>query len=220
LGIEIVTSPDIVESTTRARPPVVQDAPWSGPEIVAGLRRVHDESVRYWDSVYSDDAFFFRIAPEVWSPADQVRHLTKSCRAIAKGFEIPRPMLALRFGLPLRRSRRYDKLLAGYDERLRRGVRQNPFAPRQLEPHEQTTEGRTKVMREHAESIDRLCRAIASYPEWSLDRLRARHPALGMITMRELAMFALLHNVHHVQVAEHRRANPAVRAGDVAARRP
>ena len=69
-------------------------------------------------------------------------------------------------------------------------------------------------MREHAESIDRVCRAIAAYPEWSLDRLRARLPALGMITMRELAMFALLHNVHHVQVAEERRLNPAVRMED------
>jgi hypothetical protein len=197
------------------RPPEVTDAPWTGAEIVAGLRRVHTESDVYWRAAYPDDiAFFRRIAPAVWAPVDQVRHLTKSCRAIAKGFEIPRPLLALRYGLPMRRSRDYRTFLASYEERLRRGVRQNPFAPRVLEAHEQTPEVRERIMREHAESIDRVCRAIAAYPEWSLDRLRARHPALGMITMRELAMFALLHNVHHVQVAEERRVNPAVRMED------
>lgn len=169
----------------------------------------------YWRVMYPDDAAFFRrIAPEVWAPVDQVRHLTKSCRAIAKGFEMPRALLALRFGVPLRRSRDYRTLVDVYEQRLRRGVRQNPFAPRLLEPHEKTPEGRTRVMREHAETIERLCRALERYAEWSLDRLRARHPALGMITMRELAMFALLHNVHHVQVAEQRRVNPAVRTED------
>ena len=196
-------------------PPDVRDAPWTGAEIVAGLRRVHAESDSYWRMAYHDDAAFFRrIAPEVWAPVDQVRHLTKSCRAIAQGFEIPRPLLALRFGVPLRRSRDYRTFLAAYEERLRRGVRQNPFAPRVLEPHEQTPEGRSRVMREHAESINRLCRALERYPEWSLDRLRARHPALGRITMRELAMFALLHNVHHAQVAERRRVNPDARLDD------
>jgi hypothetical protein len=195
-------------------PPDVTDSPWSGSEIVAGLRRVHTESEAYWRAAYADDAFFRRIAPAVWAPVDQVRHLTKSCRAIAKGFEIPRPLLALRYAVPLRRSRDYRTFLAAYEERLRRGVKQNPFAPRVLEEHEQTPEIRERVMREHAESIERLCRAIEDYPEWSLDRFRAKHPALGMITMRELAMFALLHNVHHVQVAEQRRVNPAVRLED------
>ena len=196
-------------------PPDVTDSPWSGAEIVAGLRRVHAESDAYWRVAYPDEAAFFRrIAPAVWAPVDQVRHLTKSCRAIAKGFEIPRALLAMRYGVPLRRSRDYRTFLAVYEERLRRGVKQNPFAPRVLEASEQTPEGRQRVMREHAESIDRVCRAIEGYPEWSLDRLRARHPALGMITMRELAMFALLHNVHHVQVAEQRRVNPAVRPED------
>ena len=196
-------------------PPEVTDSPWAGADIVAGLRRVHAEGEMYWRLAFpADAAFFRRIAPEVWAPVDQVRHLTKSCRAIAKGFEMPRALLAVRFGVPLRRSRDYRALLDVYHQRLRRGVRQNPFAPRALEPHEQTAEGRARVMREHTEAIDRLCRALERYPEWSLDRLRARHPALGMITMRELAMFALLHNVHHVQVAEQRRVNPAVRTED------
>jgi DinB superfamily len=209
-----MAQPQVVSAVMKG-PPEVTDSPWTGADIVAGLRRVHAESDGYWRVAYPDDAAFFRrIAPEVWAPADQVRHLTKSCRAIAKGFEIPRPLVALRFGVPLRKSRDYRTMVDVYQQRLRRGIRQNPFAPRVLEPHEQTKEGRARTMREHAETIDRLCRAIERYPEWSLDRLRVRHPALGMITMRELGLFALLHNVHHVQIAEERRVNPAVRTED------
>lgn len=207
-----MTSPDTagqparkVEFARARGVPEVRDSPWTGAQVVAGLRRVHQESVAYWTASYRDDEFFRRPEPEVWAPVDQVRHLTKSCRAIAKGFETPRLLLALRFGVALRPSRTYIAFVHVYEERLRRGVRRNPFAPRALEPHEQTAEGRALVMQQHAESVERLCRAVERYPEWSLDRLRARHPALGMITMRELAMFALLHNVHHVHVAERRR---------------
>lgn len=183
--------------------PSVTGSPWSGAEIVAHLRRVHSESVMYWLALYREDAFFHRIAPDVWAPVDQVRHLTKSLRAIAKG--LPRLLLALRFGIAIRHSRDYHTFRQVYEDRLRRGIRRNPFAPRPLEKNEQTQAGRELVMMQHAEAVGRLCRALDRYPEWSLDRLRARHPALGMITMRELAMFALLHNVHHVHVAERRR---------------
>ncbi len=184
------------------------ESPWTGAQIVAALRRVHAESVSYWQVLYSDAAFFHRIAPDIWAPADQVRHLTKSVRAIAVGFETPRLLLALRFGVALRPSREYHASKKAYEDRLQRGVRANKFAPRALEQHEQTGPGRGRIMQQHAEAVSRLCRALERYPEWSLDRLRARHPALGIITMRELAMFALIHNVHHTQVAERRRRNP------------
>ena len=181
--------------------PEVGNSPW----IVAGLRRVHGESVMYWLAKYPDAEFFRRASRDVWAPVDQVRHLTKSLRAIAKVFEMPRLLLALRFGIARRRSREYHAFRGEYEERLRRGIGRNPFAPRALDPSEQTDDGRERVMLQHQEAVDRTCRAIEGYPEWSLDRLRARHPALGMITMRELAMFALIHNVHHVHVAERRR---------------
>lgn len=185
--------------------PEVNDSPWRAGEIVQALRRVHGESVMYWLAVYRDDAFFHRTAPDIWAAVDHVRHLTKSLRAIARGFEMPRLLLALRFGVAYRRSRDYLGLRRFYEERVRRPIRNNPFAPRALEPHERTPEGRERVMHQHDEAVQRLCRALEKYPEWSLDRLRARHPALGMITMRELALFALMHNVHHVHVAERRR---------------
>ena len=185
--------------------PSVDTSPWKRAEIAAELRRVHAESVSYWSATYGDDAFFHRDAPDVWAPVDQVRHLTKSMRAIATGFEMPRIFLVLRFGVAFRTSLDHRALRQRYEQRLGRGIRRNPFAPRPLDAAEQTPDGRARVMQQHAEVVERLSSAVQRYPEWSLDRQRVRHPLLGMITMRELALFALLHNVHHVHVAERRR---------------
>ena len=50
-------------------------------ELAAEARRIHAESVTYW-AAYAADAFWRRPSPEVWAPVDQVRHLTKSIRAV------------------------------------------------------------------------------------------------------------------------------------------
>ena len=193
-------------ATTSGVLPAVNGSPRSGGEIVAELRRVHTESVAYW-SGYSTPEFFARSSPEVWAPADQVRHLTKSMRAINVGFELPRLLLLLRFGIARRASRSYGQFRADYAEALRRGASAGPFAPRALDAEQCTETGRRRVMAEHAAEMERFCRALATWSEASLDRLRLPHPLLGTLTAREMAMFALVHNVHHVQVAERRRVS-------------
>ena len=186
--------------------PVVNGSPRSGAEIIAELRRVHGESVAYW-SAYPTPQFFARSSPEVWAPADQVRHLTKSMRAINVGFALPRLLLLLRFGIARRASRSYAQFRADYDDALRRGGSAGPFAPRALDAEQYTDTGRERIVTEHESEVERLCRALAKWSEASLDRLRLPHPLLGKLTAREMAMFALVHNVHHVHVAERRRVS-------------
>lgn len=62
-----------------------------------------------------------------------------------------------------------------------------------------------RLMAAHAEAVDRFAAAIGDWPERALDRYRLPHPLLGKLTVREMAQFTLLHNVHHVAVAERRR---------------
>ena len=57
--------------------PTLETAPTAPGALAAEARRIHAESVRYW-SAYPLDAFFRRPGPDVWAPADQVRHLSKS----------------------------------------------------------------------------------------------------------------------------------------------
>lgn len=195
-------------SDVAARPvtvvPDVPGTPHACGEIILELRRVHSESVAYW-ATYSTPEFFHRPAADVWSPADQVRHLTKSLRGIIVGFEMPTLLLILAFGVARRPSRGYQEFCAEYEATLRRGARAGRFAPRALDASEQTGEGRVALMQQHATAVERLCDALGKWSERALDRLRIRHPALGKLTAREMAMFALLHNVHHTHVAERRR---------------
>ena len=180
-----------------------------GPEIVSELRRVHAESVEYW-SGYSTTEFFQRPAAEVWAPVDQVRHLTKSMRAMRRGFDMPKVLLFFRFGIALRPSRPLEELRNAYGAKLRPFPR-NPFAARELDTADRNDAGRSREMQAHATAVDELCRAIGGWSESSLDRFVLPHPLLGRITAREMATFALIHNVHHVRVAEQRRVGSAVR---------
>jgi hypothetical protein len=40
-----------------------------------------------------------------------------------------------------------------------------------------------------------------------LDRLRLPHPGLGLLTVREMLLFTLYHNTHHVLGVERRRSS-------------
>ena len=60
-------------------------------------------------------------------------------------------------------------------------------------------------MDRHAAAIEEFAQAVSQWRPPALDRTRLPHPLLGRLTVREMVHFTLLHNVHHVAVAERRR---------------
>jgi hypothetical protein len=186
--------------------PQVTGAPRTGTEIFAQIVRVHGESVDYW-ATYPTPEFFQPPAPGVWSAADQVRHLTKSLRGIAQGLCVPRAVLRVLFGRAARPSRSFGDLRQDYWAVLAAGGKAGRFAPRALEPAERSEGTRAQLMARHADAVGAFGRALARWPEDALDRYVLPHPLLGKLTIREMASFALYHNVHHVHVAERRRSD-------------
>ena len=184
--------------------PVLATAPAAPRAVAAEARRIHVESVRYW-SAYNLEAFFRRSEPEVWAPADQVRHLTKAIRAVNGGLSLPRLALLILFGSSRRASRSFEALLADYKAALSRGGKAGRFTPASTPATEQTEAGRARIMAYHAAAVDTFARALERWPDGALDRYRLPHPLLGKLTVREMAYFTLLHNIHHVRVAEGRR---------------
>ena len=183
--------------------PTLVAVPASSRALAAEARRVHAESVRYW-SAYPLESFFRRPAPDVWAPADQVRHLTKAIRAVNKGLRLPRVALLLLFGRS-RQSRSFEALLADYRAALAGGGRAGRFTPSAVDAAAQDEAGRARIMAYHAAAVDAFATALERWPDRALDRYRLPHPLLGRLTVREMAYFTLLHNVHHVNVAERRR---------------
>jgi hypothetical protein len=95
--------------------------------------------------------------------------------------------------------------VADYNAALAGGGKAGRFTPPAVEATEQTGAGRARIMAHHAAAIDAFARALERWSDRALDRYRLPHPLLGKLTVREMAYFTLLHNVHHVGVAERRR---------------
>ena len=192
---------------SRHRPtvslPVIESPPFARDSIAAALRTLHAGSVRYWDAIPAD-AFFAPLGSG-WSPADNVRHLTKTVRAVTRGLGLPRLVLLLRFGPARGRSRSFDELRATYHRALAEGGDAGRFAPSPERAGADVDARRRAIMAAHADAVEALANALPEWKESSLDRYRLPHPLLGKLTVREMLLFTLYHNLHHVRVVARRR---------------
>jgi DinB family protein len=166
-------------------------------ELIRELHSVHKQGTAFWNSIPAPELF----APigEAWSPADNVRHLLKSNRPVARALEVPRVGLAFRFGLTWRPSRSYAALRETYLAALAGGVTAGRFAPNPELPPADPEAARRELMEKREMVAARLLVALTRWSEWSLDHLVMPHPALGRLTAREMLFFTIYHNCHHVE---------------------
>jgi len=178
------------------------ESPHTREQLIAAFERQETESVAYWDAFSTDE--FFRAIGSSWSPAETVRHLSKSTRPVVKALSMPRIVLRVMFGKPGRASLTYDGLRARYLELLAAGGEAGRFAP---SPRTETDLGawRVAIMAELERGNRELRRAISRWTEAKLDRLQLPHPLLGKLTVREMLFFTLYHQRHHIEVVERRR---------------
>ena len=140
-----------------------------------------------------------------WSPVDTVRHLTKSMRAVSQGLALPRWLLRVLFGASHAVARSYDAVVADYHGRLRRGGQAGRFAPSARAPRGDIEAHRRVVLASHRKAVEQLARQIMSLTRRQTDTLRLPHPLLGRLALREMFLFVLYHNLHHVHVVARRR---------------
>jgi hypothetical protein len=176
--------------------------PRTAPEIVQALRTLHAESVSYWTGF--DTPTFLGPMGSAWSPADNVRHLTKSMRAVSVGLRVPRLVLWFRGRNASGVSRGYTEMRDTYLAHLAKGVTAGKFAPSPRPVPADPEAERATIMRYHATAVDELTRLAGKWPERSLDRLTFPHPLMGPISVREMLHFTLYHNRHHVNVVRRR----------------
>src|SRR6185503_7412621 len=103
------------------------ESPQTREQLIDAFDQQEIESVAYWDAF--DTGTFFRKIGSSWSPADTVRHLTKSIRPVGKALATPKIFLRVMFGRPRRASMSYDELRATYQQALAAGGKAGRFAP-------------------------------------------------------------------------------------------
>lgn len=179
--------------------------PSSRSQIVEALQNLHASSDRY----LSDLPLSVFVAPQgsKWSPADHVRHLSKSTLPLVRALALPKVLLALRFGLRSRPSRPFVEVRSTYLKRLQEGVTAGRFAPSpQDAPDAQAW--REQVMSSWRTTASGLHAVLGRWSEGALDRYRLPHPALGLLSVREMLFFTLYHNSHHLNLLAQRIESP------------
>jgi DinB family protein len=179
----------------NSAPPATQE------QIVGAFERQETESLAYWNGF--DTTAFFQPIGSSWSPAETVRHLTKSTRPVAMALGLPKFVLRIRFGRPHRASLGYEEFCASYQKALAEGGRAGRFGP-SAQNRDDLDPWRKEIMDEYLRALHDLRRTIARWPDAKLDHAQLPHPLLGNLTIREMLFFTLYHQRHHMDVVSRR----------------
>ena len=140
----------------------------------------------------------FLAAPEgVWSPAENLVHLIKSCAPVIMALGLPKTALRIRFGWVRHETRTLAQVRYTYvNEALAGGGRAGgPFVPEGIEP---TADAQSRILTKWQDKGNELQAALKKWSDQALDHYVLPHPLLGKMTVREILFFTLYHNLHHV----------------------
>lgn len=150
------------------------------------------------------DLFNREGADGTWSASGYLKHLILSVKPLAKGLKLG-PEGALRLsGAPDHPSRTYAELVAVYQAGIAAGIRAE-LSPSVVPVNYRLPEGieegsaaeQTYLLTTWNESNDRLIAALDEWDDAQFDTHQLPHPAIGMLTVREMLYFTVHHNTLH-----------------------
>lgn len=181
------------------------DDPYTKRTLIPALQKVSEYVTDTFKALSLDD--LFERPPNGWSAADHLRHLLKSNRPILKALRAPKIFLLLRFGMSRQPSQRFAQIEERYLKELQRGLQAGRYAPEFKEKpytEAEAEEERVKIIKSWIKLGKAIVLALNGWSESDLDRYRLPHPALGKLTVREMLMFTLYHNLHHTNGVQKR----------------
>ena len=153
-------------------------------------------------------ATVLKIAPDqfdngtsqAWSAASYLKHLILSVKPFAKALALPHEQVQTTFGQPSQPSRSYEALVAAYKKRLDEGVKAEDFqtiTPVGYRFPDGVEDVKAYLVDVWNESNQRLIQALEGWTDEDLDKYQLPHPALGLLTLREMLFFTVYHNALH-----------------------
>jgi hypothetical protein len=169
--------------------------PVTGPEILAALASNADVIAGYY--LARPDHDLLTGDTDHWGPAHHLVHLTMTSRAIARGLRSELPLH------PTGRSRGYAELI---------GV---TVASVGAVPREQMLErgrvvvvpagsSKAELVAEFRAASADLRDAAEGWRDEELDRRALTHPIVGVMTAREMLLFCVFHERHHLKLVRAR----------------
>lgn len=144
------------------------------------------------------DAAFEQGPSGRWSMGQHLDHLTRSVQPFTLAMSLPRFVLKLALPKVARPGLSYAELAARYEGVLEAGGK----ASGRYVPPATPAARKTASLAAHRAQRDKLLRQVASFPEADMDRLGAKHPLIGVLSLRELLFFTIHHHDHHLHTLQ------------------
>lgn len=189
-------------------------SPYTHPELIHALAAAERDVGEFFGALGADE---FTLRPAAaWTPAEHLEHVSIVVSAVARGFAMAPWLLRLRFGRPRRASRSYEALRDDYLALLAQGAgATGRFVPgRAGSMDDDPIVSRTRLLSRWYQANEKLRTALEAWTERKLDRVQLPHPLLGRITAREMVLFTIYHNHHHIAAARRRIPRYASTAAD------
>lgn len=159
-------------------------------DLMAALAFRRDQLLTHMHAF--DDVAFMAGTTESWGPAQHTAHLTMGHRRVAKLLRAPKDLPKATFaprGYDATRDAYLEKLATVSSEILTRNSQSGALA-----------EGATRLtlIEGYRKAVTALVDAVAGWDEGPLDTVGFPHPILGVLPVRDMLLFMLYHDLHHL----------------------
>ncbi len=172
--------------------------PYAIADLSRTLLRLTREGTALLEGVSPSE--FFTPQGDRWSPAEHIRHLTKSSRPLTRAYRLPFWLVRLVFGSATSASRTFVKLRADYTLALAAGGQAGRFAPRPEGIPGDPGARRREILGQWLSVNEFVTSSWSGWRGMQLDQATLPHPLLGKLTAREMAMFTVYHTAHHLNL--------------------
>ncbi len=178
---------------------------YSRKKILVALDKVTQEFRIAMKGLSLDD--FFTRPQGKWSACDTLQHLIKSAGPLYQAMRLPKFILAAAFGKSDLPSKQYHQIQEAYLTVLSQGAGAGRFAPplKELPASQAEAEAvRKDLLLKWQKTGHNLSKVIQKWSNRQLDKHLLPHPLLGKLSVREMLLFTIYHNLHHLNTVKQR----------------
>jgi DinB superfamily len=165
--------------------------PHAKSEILESMQAHATQFTEYLSSLTPEQ--FFKSSLESWGAAHQTQHLTQTLGMIVRGLSNPDRLPPTPEGV---KARDFETIKRDYNTALGGGITvTGNFAP----TLEDRTDGayQSEIIATFQNTVNAFSSALEPWDDQKLDALGMKHPLMGLMPTREMAIFAVYHNTHH-----------------------
>ena len=168
-------------------------------DLIRALQDANKRAEKWFHEIPT--THFFRRSEEVWSPSDNVDHLIKAVKPIARALRLPKITLQAMFGKPANPSMTYEELCKLYRDEIAKGAKASGrYLPNQETPIEDAESKKKSLLEQWSKANAELLSVLEKWEENELDRYQLPHPLIGNLTIREMIYFTTYHNLRHASL--------------------